>query len=44
MYWKARRLWPGDPMFSPDTFGELSATYVIRAVRHGQELRRREPA
>lgn len=29
-------------MFGPDSFGELSATYVLKAVRHGQELRRRE--
>lgn len=29
-------------MFSPDDFGELSTTYVLNAVRQGQELRRRE--
>lgn len=38
----AKRLWPGDPQFSVDQFGELSSTYVLRAIRKGHELRRRE--
>ena len=38
----AKRLWPGDPQFSVDLFGELSSTYVLRAIKKGHELRRRE--
>lgn len=38
----AKRLWPGDPQFSVDEFGELSSTYVLRAIKKGHELRRRE--
>ena len=29
-------------MFSPDKFGELPVQYVYEAVKHGQDLRRRE--
>lgn len=38
----AKRLWPGDPQFSTETFGGLPSTYVLQAIKHGQELRRRE--
>ena len=42
LYWRARRLWPGDPLFSPEAFGALPAHYVYEAIAQGQELRRRE--
>lgn len=38
----AKRLWPGDPQFSVDLFGELPSLYVLQAVAKGHELRRRE--
>ena len=38
----AKRLWPGDPQFSVDLFGELPSVYVLQAVKKGHELRRRE--
>ena len=42
MFWRAKRLWPGDPQFSVDSFGELPSVYVLDAIKEGQELRRRE--
>lgn len=42
MFWRAKRLWPGDPQFSVDAFGELPSFYVLNAIKQGQELRRRE--
>lgn len=42
LFWRAKRLWPGDPQFSPDSFGELPSHYVLQAIKNGQELRRRE--
>lgn len=42
LFWRAKRLWPGDPQFSTDNFGELPSTYVLQAIKQGQELRRRE--
>ena len=42
LFWRAKRLWPGDPQFSPENFGELPSHYVLKAIERGQELRRRE--
>ena len=42
MYWRAKRLWPGDEQFSFERFGELPVWYVMQAVIEGEKIRKRE--
>ena len=35
-------MWPGDPLFEPERFGELSVSYVYNALSAGRKARRQE--
>ncbi len=42
MFWRCKRLWPGDPDFSAECFGEQKVGYVLAAIKNGQKFRKQE--